>query len=60
MLAPLQRGQHTIHILATADASGFRLDVTYHITVGRIDQDAGDGDHHDTDNAAREAKAHRI
>ena len=33
MLPPLPRGEHTIHILATVDAWGFRLDVTYHVTV---------------------------
>ena len=38
MLAPLPTGEHTIHILATVDAWGFRLDVTYHITVSKPPQ----------------------
>ena len=33
MLHPLPKGEHTIHILSTVDAWGFRLDVTYHVTV---------------------------
>lgn len=32
MLAPLKRGQHTIHFTAQA-SGGFSLDVTYHLTV---------------------------
>ena len=35
MLHPLPKGEHTIHILSTVDAWGFRLDVTYHVTVTR-------------------------
>jgi hypothetical protein len=33
MLAPLPKGEHTIHIYAAA-GPGFNLDVTYHLTVG--------------------------
>jgi hypothetical protein len=49
MLAPLPKGEHTIHILATVDAWGFRLDVTYHLTVLRDGHHAGDDDQHGDD-----------
>ena len=35
MLAPLPKGEHTIHILASANAFGLLFDVTYHITVAK-------------------------
>ncbi|MEI6779609.1 MAG: hypothetical protein WCQ21_01705 [Verrucomicrobiota bacterium] len=37
MLAPLPKGEHTIHISAAATFpwGGFNLDVTYHLTVGQ-------------------------
>ncbi|HAM72028.1 MAG TPA: hypothetical protein DCM86_10330 [Verrucomicrobiales bacterium] len=38
MLAPLSRGEHTIHFLATGFAGGFHLDVTYHVTVAGGDR----------------------
>jgi hypothetical protein len=34
MLAPLSRGEHTVHFSATATGLGFGLDVTYVLQVG--------------------------
>lgn len=33
MVPPLSRGNHTIHIRGRANAPGFSLDVTYHLTI---------------------------
>ncbi len=35
MLAPLSKGEHTLHFGGTFDEFGYTLDITYHITVQR-------------------------
>ena len=36
MLDPLPEGEHTLHFTATQTATGFALDVTYHLTVSAL------------------------
>ena len=57
MLAPLPKGEHTIHILASSDVLvGGLLDVTYHITVAKPphgDRDQDDDRDRDDDRDGR-------